>query len=80
VEKRVSYYLAPRHDDFSEVSKDVCRSGSSEILHAVTANDNSASNAKRSFDFLIMIRRLVAIHRSVVHRSILRFGSTVTHM
>jgi hypothetical protein len=58
VEKRVSYYLAPRHDDFSEVPKDVFRSGSFEILYAVPANDNLASNAIRSFNCLNLIRRL----------------------
>jgi hypothetical protein len=80
VEKRVSYYLAPRHDDFSEVPKDVFRSGSFEILYAVPANDNLASNAIRSFNCLNLIRRLIAIYRTALHRSILRFGSTVTHM
>jgi hypothetical protein len=80
VDKRVSYYLAPRHDDFSEVPKDVCRSGSCEILYAVPANDNLAGKAIRSFNWLNLMRRLIAIYRSALHRSILRFGSTVTHM
>jgi hypothetical protein len=62
MDRRRSFYLASREDDFAEPAADASRLDFDDIPFVVPANDNLRTKDSLSARYGSLLRRLIALH------------------
>jgi hypothetical protein len=63
MDKRRSFYLAPREDDFAEPAAGAGWVDTTDVLAITPANDNLRVEDRLSARCATFLRRLIALHR-----------------